>query len=128
VLRINGDLMGVGVQGHLQHRQLGVGDPARLDCCPRVSAGERQTATFGLRCLDNTTVNIAGLSRTSGKNVSKCKLTADVTGSNVLTSGPTALNVTNATSGGLDIGNVAARFDCDRHRNQCEPHARVVRP
>ena len=33
---------------------------------------------FGLRCLDNSTVTITGQPRTAGKNVVKCKLTADV--------------------------------------------------
>jgi hypothetical protein len=47
---------------------------------------------FGLRCLDNSTVTITGQPRTAGKNVVKCKLTADVAG---------AGNVLTATSGSL---------------------------
>ena len=62
---------------------------------------------FGLRCLDYSTVTITGQPRTAGKNVSKCKLTANVVGSNVLTGGAnninggTAFGVTEATNNSL---------------------------
>jgi hypothetical protein len=44
---------------------------------------------FGLQNRGGT-VNIAGLSRTSGKNVVKCKLTSDVASASILTSASTA--------------------------------------
>jgi hypothetical protein len=56
---------------------------------------------FGLQCLDNSVVNIAGLSRTSGKNVVKCKLTADVASNGIATG---AGSVTNGTGAVNSVG------------------------
>lgn len=44
-------------------------------------------ADFGLIAHDYAVVNIAGLSRTSGKDVVKCKLTSDLVAANVLSAG-----------------------------------------
>ena len=41
---------------------------------------------FGLVCRENSIINMAGLSRTAGKNIVKCKLTADVVSDSVITS------------------------------------------
>lgn len=49
---------------------------------------------FGLRLLDNSVTTITGQPRTSGKNVVKCKLTADVASANVMTSSFSASNGT----------------------------------
>jgi len=42
---------------------------------------------FGLRCLDNSVVNITGVPRTAGKLVTQCKLTADMITSNIVGTG-----------------------------------------
>ena len=57
---------------------------------------------FGLRCLDNSTVIITGQPRTAGKNVVKCKLTADVVSGNVLSTGGFTNNGNNVTNGSLE--------------------------
>lgn len=44
------------------------------------------SADYGLRCQEGSTLNIAGLSRTSGKNVTRCLLNSNLTSSSVLTS------------------------------------------
>jgi hypothetical protein len=53
---------------------------------------------FGLQCWDFGRVDTGGLSRTSGKNVWRCKLTADVVGANTLNGGSNT-NVTNNGAG-----------------------------
>lgn len=65
---------------------------------------------FGLRRLDNSVSTIAGLSRTSGKNVVKCKLTSDVASSSVVSSGPTVVSATNTATNalGADGGSLLA--------------------
>lgn len=77
ILRVAGDVM-VYQNGTLNIGSSGSEIPrnstAVLEFQPVSADGD-----FGLRCLENSTVNGYGLSRTSGKNVVKCKLTADVT-------------------------------------------------
>jgi hypothetical protein len=105
VLRINGDLW-VWEQGPLSIGSSGSEIPrtstAVLEFQQTSAAGD-----FGLRVMENATLNIAGLSRTSGKNIVKCKLTADLIGSCVLTSGPTATNGTNTSLGSPDPNGVS---------------------
>jgi len=88
ILRVNGDLF---VQGY---GTLNIGSSGAE--IPRNSTAvlEFQQVSadgdFGLRILDNATCNIAGLSRTSGKNVVACKLTADVAAASIITGAPAA--------------------------------------
>ncbi len=105
VLRVNGDLW-VWEQGPLSIGASGTE-------IPRTSTAvlEFQQASadgdFGLRVMDNATFNAAGLSRTSGKNVVQCKLTADVASNNVITSNGTtngtATDTTALEASGLSL-------------------------
>jgi hypothetical protein len=101
VLRLSGDLI-VYQNGTYNQGSSGAECPRDstmiLEFDPVSADGD-----FGLR-NQNGTVNVYGLSRTIAKDVVQCRLTSSVTGSSLLTSGPTALNVTNATSGGIDAG------------------------
>lgn len=76
VLRVNGDVM-VYQFGTLNVGSTGAEIPrnstAVLEFQQLSADGD-----FGLRCLDNAMVNIAGLSRTVAKNVVQCKLTSNV--------------------------------------------------
>lgn len=75
VLRVNGDLW-VWEQGPFSIGASGSEIPrtstAVLEFQQASASGD-----FGFRVMDNATVNIAGLSRTSGKNVVQTKLSAD---------------------------------------------------
>ncbi len=87
LLRIAGDLK-VYENGTLKIGSSGAEIPrnstAVLEFQPVSADGD-----FGLIGYDNSTVNIAGLSRTSGKNIVKCKLTADVVSSSVIVNATT---------------------------------------
>lgn len=57
---------------------------------------------FGLYVYDNATFNSAGLSRTSAKNVVKCKLTSNVAGASTITSTATTALTSNIFTRDLD--------------------------
>ncbi len=99
ILRLAGDLI-VYWQGVYNQGAIGAEIPrngsAILEFQPVSVDGD-----FGLRILENAVGKTAGLSRTSGKNVTQCKLTSDVSGASVITS-PTATNGATVAAGGLD--------------------------
>ena len=111
LLRVKGDI-------HVyQFGALNIGSPgaeiprsstAVLQFQPNAADGD-----FGLNCRDYSVVNIAGLSRTAGKNIVKCKLTADVTSASLITTGQNAGGTTSAV--GLDASgtsrNAASQVD-----------------
>ena len=111
LLRVKGDI-------HVyQFGALNIGSPgaeiprsstAVLEFQPNAADGD-----FGLNCRDYSVVNIAGLSRTAGKNIVKCKLTADVTSASLITTGQNAGGTTSAV--GLDASgtsrNAASQVD-----------------
>ncbi len=105
ILRVNGDLI-----VH-QFGTLNIGSSGSE--IPRTSTAvlEFQQASangdFGLRCLDNSVVNIAGLSRTSAKNVVKCKLTSDMTSANLIASASN-INISSAVTPLETSGTTAA--------------------
>jgi hypothetical protein len=99
VLRINGDLE------VYQFGTLNIGSSGSE--IPRTSTAVLEfqqvsaSGDFGLIGRNSSTINIAGLSRTSGKNIVQCKLTADVASSSVLTS-TSSSGLTSNTSTGLE--------------------------
>lgn len=121
ILRLAGDLI-VAQFGTLNIGATGAEIPrnstAVLEFQPVSADGD-----FGLRILDNATCNIAGLSRTSGKNIVKCKLTADVVSANVLT-GLVSTGMTSVASTGLEAsGNSAlAVFMVENSSNTAHSH------
>lgn len=96
ILRVNGDLI-VWDTGTLNIGSSGAEIPrtssAVLEFQPVSADGD-----FGLLCLNYSTVNVAGLSRTSGKNVVKCKLTANVASSSVIANTGSSINANTAVA------------------------------
>jgi hypothetical protein len=102
VLRVNGDVE-VYWQGTLTIGASGSEIPRTSTAVLELQMASA-SGDFGVQVHNIGTFNSAGLSRTSGKNVVKCLLNGDLTGSCVLTSGPTATNATNTALGSLDAG------------------------
>ncbi len=115
VLRVNGDVV------VYQFGTLNIG--ASGSEIPRTSTAvlELQQASasgdFGLRVLDNAVWNAAGLSRTSGKDIVQCKLTADASASG---GSPSTSSVSVDTDTGWLSGDIIAVASTTRTASQCE--------
>jgi hypothetical protein len=115
VLRVAGDLI-VYQQGPFNIGASGAEIPrtstAVLEFQPASADGD-----FGLRCLDNAVVNGFGLSRTSGKNIVKCKMTADAAASGVA---PSTSTLSVDTDTGWLSGDIVAVASTTRTASDCE--------
>lgn len=83
-LRVNGDL-NVYQNGELDIGQLGTEIPTTSTATLEFQMASL-SGDFGLNVYNNAVLKMAGLPRTSGKNVVACKLTSDMTTANILSS------------------------------------------
>ncbi len=117
VLRVNGDLI------VYQNGALNIGTTSGSAEIPRNKTAVlefQQTSAdldFGLRLLDNSVTNIAGLSRTSGKNIVKCKLAANASASGIA---PSTSSLTVDTDTGWLNGDIVAIASTTRTPGDCE--------
>ncbi len=102
LMRVSGDMM------VFQNGALNIGNTTGGNEVPRNKTAilefDQTSADgdFGLRCLDNSTVNIAGLSRTSAKNIVKCKLNSDLAAFANAFAGGVVVNGSATGSAGLE--------------------------
>jgi hypothetical protein len=102
-LKINGDLK-VWANGTLNIGVAGGNEVPRTSTAVLEFVPNSASTDFGLSVHNYATFNAAGLSRTSGQNVVKCKLTANITNSQYIAGWQSAQNITVTGSGAVDAG------------------------
>lgn len=101
VLRVNGDIVAFQFGVFICGNTSGSAEIPRDSTAVLEFQQNSSDCEFGFQGLENSTVVLAGLSRTSGKNVVKTKLTSNVVSPHI---GGTSFNQTNCSNSGNALG------------------------